>query len=296
MGASLCIVGTVVRNNKHIEGSDPAFLAKADFHSALKTGARAPDESLLFAANAHHHRGVGLLRQECRDNHGDAAGYFAAEPATRIFANENDFARIDVQPSREGRQCLESALSARVNVHLAVLPVGHRTARLEGLMADVWRDKCFVKYKRGIFETRVEVAIRPLVRRLAHRQTAVSGLGEVRIGPLEFRDRRRRATWRSHPDVAVSSWVRTTGPQRIERIDDKRKPLEINVNPFDRLRGGEFVGCRHRENRFALVQRLHRESPFAPLAGLNDCAVVGKSIGWSGKIVRRKNRPDAGHR
>ena len=159
MGASLCIVGTVVRNNKHIEGSDPAFLAKADFHSALKTGARAPDESLLFAANAHHHRGVGLLRQECRDNHGDAAGYFAAEPATRIFANENDFARIDVQPSRQGRQGLESALSARVNVYLAVLPVSHRTAWLKGLVADIWRDECFVQNKRGILEACVDVAI-----------------------------------------------------------------------------------------------------------------------------------------
>ena len=38
------------------------------------------------------------------------------------------------------------------------------------------------------------------------------------------------------------------------------------------------------------------EPAFAPLAGLDDCAVVGEGIGRRGKIVRRENRPHAGHR
>src|SRR5207244_81152 len=109
------------------------------------------------------------------------------------------------------------------------LPVSHCTPGLKGLMADVWRDECFVKNKRGIFETSVEVAIRPFVRRSAHRQTAVLGFGEVRIGPLEFRDCGLAAWW-SRPDVTVCSRVRPTGPQRIEGIHRERKPLEINLN------------------------------------------------------------------
>ena len=140
---------------------------------------------------AHHHRGIGLLRQKRGDNHGDTAGDLAAESAAGVFADENDFLRIHVQPARDGGQGLRGALSARVKVDLAVLPVSHRAAGLKGLMADVRRDERFVQNQRGILEACVEVAIRPFVGRFAHRQTAVLGFGEVRIGPLQFRDRGR---------------------------------------------------------------------------------------------------------
>ena len=79
---------------------------------------------------------------------------------------------------RDRRQRLGGALSPGVKVDLAVLPVSHRTARLKSLMADVWRDKCFVQHERGILEACVEVAIRPFIRRLAHRQTAVLGFAK----------------------------------------------------------------------------------------------------------------------
>ena len=162
-------------------------------------------------------------------------------------------------------------------------------------MADVWRDERFVQHERGILEACVEVAIRPFVRRFAHRQTAVLGFGEVRLGPLEFRDR-GLAAWRGRPDVTVRSRVRPTGPQRIEGIHHERKPLEINSNSFDCFGGGQFIDRGHGENRLALVHRLHSEPPLAPLAGLDYRPVVGEGVGWRGKIVRRENRSHTGHR
>ena len=164
-------------------------------------------------------------------------------------------------------------------------------------MAGVWRDERFVQHERGVLEARVEVAVRPCVGRLAHRQTALLVLSEVRLGPLEFRDFGLwRILWpRLHPDVAVGARVRPTRTQRVERIDDERQRLKINANLFDRCRGGEFVDRGHGENRFALIERLIGEPPFAPLAGFDHRAVVGEGIGRSGNVVCRQHRFDAGH-
>ena len=85
------------------------------------------------------------------------------------------------------------------------------------------------------------------------------------------------------------------GRKRVERIDDEGKPLKIDLNFFDRIRGGEFVDCGHGKNRFALIERLHGKAAFAPLAGLDHRAVVGKGIGRGGKIVRGENAFDPGH-
>ena len=97
------------------------------------------------------------------------------------------------------------------------------------------------------------------------------------------------------PDVAIRSRIRTAGPQGVERIDHERKRFEIDLNFLDRFGGGEFVDCGHGENRFALIDRLHGEAAFAPLAGLDHRAIVGKGVGRRGKIVRGENRFDAGH-
>ena len=80
------------------------------------------------------------------------------------------------------------ALSAGVNVDFAVLPVSHRAAGLEGLMAYVGRDERFVQHERGIFEACVEVAVGPIVPSLTHRQPPVLSLGKIRLGPLELGD------------------------------------------------------------------------------------------------------------
>ena len=213
---------------------------------------------------------------------------------------------LDAQPSRYRGDGLRGALRAGVNVDLAVLPVRHRGASLQGLVARVRRDERFVKHERGVLETRVEIAERPFIGRLAHRQLALFGLGEVRLGPLEFPDLGRRHRCRaarrirrrcgSHPDIALSSRIRPAGPQGFERIDDKRQRLEIDPNLFNRFGGSELVDRGHGENRLALVQRLHREPAISLLVCHDHGAVIGHAIGRSGEIVRGENRLDAWHR
>src|ERR1700722_1757677 len=111
-GIALCVVRTVVRYDEHIQSQDPPFFGKSDFHSTLKTGPRASDKRLLFTADPHHRRRVCLLRQQRRDNHGDAARDLAAESAARIFADENDLLRIHVQPSCDRGTSLRRTLSS----------------------------------------------------------------------------------------------------------------------------------------------------------------------------------------
>src|SRR5207244_12451709 len=132
---------------------------------------------------------------------------------------------------------------------------------LEGLMASVRRNERFVEHERGVLKTRVEVAVQPLVGRLAHWQTAVLVLTEVRLGPLELGDLR---LWRNlwpglHPHVAVGSRVGSAGTERFERIDDERKRVKINTNFFARFRGGKRAQRGHGENRFAPAERLHSQ-------------------------------------
>ena len=61
---ALRIVRTVVADDEHVDGGDPAFLREADFHAAMQAGARAADVMLFLAADAHHHRCADLLRKD----------------------------------------------------------------------------------------------------------------------------------------------------------------------------------------------------------------------------------------
>jgi hypothetical protein len=92
------------------------------------------------------------------------------------------------------------------------------------------------------------------------------------------------------------SGVRPAWPQRIERIDDKRKPLEIDLNSFDRLRGGHFVHRGHRQNRLAHIDRLLRQPSLCVLVRLDHRAVVGEAVARGGNFVGSKDSSDAGHR
>src|SRR6266568_8813346 len=65
---AICVVGTVVRDDEHVERDDPPVLGKADFHPPQQTGPGAADESLLLPADPHHHRRIRLLRYERRNN------------------------------------------------------------------------------------------------------------------------------------------------------------------------------------------------------------------------------------
>src|SRR5580704_4334683 len=230
------VVGAVVADNVHIEGRDPAFLGETYFHPPEQTGTPATDVMFLLTANAHHDRGVGFFRQERGNHQRDVSCYLAAKSATGVFADEHDIAGVDAEPSPDRGDSLRGALGARVNVDLAVLPVCHRGAGLEALVARVWRDKCLIKDQRRVFQARIDIANRPLFTRLAHRQAAFLGILEILMGPLERlegwrRHSRPRAAGPcrrrcgSHPDVPINSCVRAAGPQTYQRIDDERQRL-----------------------------------------------------------------------
>ena len=94
--------------------------------------------------------------------------------------------------------------------------------------------KGFIQNERGILKPGVEVSIRPFVGRFAHRQAALFEFREVRLGPFEFFDLggavpggRDWGLTQTFPSVLR---VRAAGPQRVQRIDDERKPLKIDLN------------------------------------------------------------------
>ncbi len=133
-------------------------------------------------------------------------------------------------------------------------------------MAHVRRDERFIQHERGVFETCVEIAPGPFVGRLAHRQTALALFGEIGVGPFQLSDHGCGGARSRDPDVAVRARVRSAGAQCIERIDGKRKPFEVYANSFDGFGRRQFIDRGHREYRFALIDRLHGETAFAPLA------------------------------
>src|SRR5689334_20085749 len=115
-----------------------------------------------------------------------------------------------MQPARDGCDRLNRALRRAVQIELAVLPVRHRRARLERLVTGVRRDERFVEYERSLFEAGFDVAVLPLVRRLARGQTTLTEFLEVVLGPLQFGDirgrwRLARLRRRPHPGVALGA-------------------------------------------------------------------------------------------
>jgi uncharacterized protein len=190
-------------------------LEKPTLRPAQDARPRAADEGLFLAADAHHHRGIGLLREQRRNDQRDAARDLAAESAARIFADEDDLTAVDIQPTGDGRHCLDRALRAGVHVDLPVLPIRHRTARLERLVAGVRRNEGLIEDQRGLLETRVNVAIRPVIRPFPHGQTALPDFVKLRLGPLKLLKCRGLPALRSAPDVSADSGIDPTGPQGI---------------------------------------------------------------------------------
>ena len=85
------------------------------------------------------------------------------KPPPVYIADDHDVARIDADPLGHGRDRLHRALRRAVHIELAVLPVGHRAPRLERLVAHVGCDEGFVEHQRGVLESAIDVAVRPLV-------------------------------------------------------------------------------------------------------------------------------------
>jgi hypothetical protein len=299
----------VVLQQKEIEGGDAAVGAEAHPGAARHVRAGMADVVLLLAADAHHDRRVGFLRQQGGDRHRHGAAALAAEAAARVLGDEHDVGRVETHPARQRVERAHRALRRPVQEQLAVLPVRHRAARLERLMARRLHDERLVEHERGAAESRVDVAVGPLLGRLAHRQLAVAGGGEVLFGPLQRADLRPvpcralqvpcAGSARGRPDVASRAGVRTVRPEALERIGHERQRLEIERDAFYRFGGGEFVDGRDGQNRLALELRLVREGRNVGEGGVGE--IVGREDGTHAGQRHGRGRVDApdarvGHR
>ena len=150
-------------------------------------------------------------------------------------------------------------------------------------MAGGLHDEGFVEDERGVLEAGVEIAVRPLLGRLAHRQRCRRGASAKScVGPLQRLDLRARrrsvgagpAGGAGIPDVAFESRVGAAGPQALDRIDDERQRLEIEVDPLDRLGGGQLVDGGDGENRLALIERLVGQRALGAAAGRGRSSAV----------------------
>ncbi len=87
------------------------------------------------------------------------------------------------------------------------------------------------------------------------------------------------------PRCFLPPWIWPAGPQRFERINHKRKRLEIDLEFFQSLPRSEFVNGSHGENRLALIQWFHWSVRVRSSVGFDYSAVVGQAIGWRRKFI-----------
>ena len=100
-----------------------------------------------------------FLRKQRRDDVGDRARSLRSVTAAAVLADEHDVLRLQLQPAHDRHDRLHGALRRQMDVELAVLPVRHRRARLEALMAGVRRHERFVEDERRLLEAGLEVAV-----------------------------------------------------------------------------------------------------------------------------------------
>src|SRR2546425_5245571 len=189
---ALRVVRTVVADRVHVDGRDAAIFSEAGLDAREDTGPRAADEVLFLARDAHHHRCVRFLRQQGRNRHEDRPRNLAAEAASGVLADDVHLVRLNAGPARNRRDRLDRALRRAVEIQLAVLPVRHRRARFEGLMARRLRHEGFVHHEAGFLEAFLDVAEPPFVCRLAERQLTIAGVLEIVVSPLPDGDLRSR--------------------------------------------------------------------------------------------------------
>ena len=156
--------------------------------------------------------------------------------------------------------------------------------RVEGLVED----------EVGLLEAFLDIAEHERVGRLAHGQSALGGLGEVGVGPLQVHDLQRRSG--AGVDVALRAGVRAAGPQAVERVDHEGQRLVVDLNEVDGVGGHGLVDGGDRENRLALVDGLVGERDLggsgggggAGGAGCPATAAGGGGAGGGGKSLARR--------
>ncbi len=137
-GVALIRVRPAIRDGAQIHRGDPAVLAEPDAGAQMDARPRAADVVFFFARNAHQDRPAArFLREQCGNRHRVRARNLSAESAARVLADDDDlilFFGLESDPLRDGRSRPRHRLRRPVQIELAVLPVGHRRARLHRLM------------------------------------------------------------------------------------------------------------------------------------------------------------------
>ena len=254
-------------------------------------GARAADVVLFLAADAHHHRRVGLLRQQRRNRHRHGAGAFAAEAAAAVLADEHDVRRRRCRPSSPAdRPCGRRSASSRADTAC-------RSASRPSRCAFPSADGRWTARRRSRRRRRAAF-LKPASRSPYDHSSgalpigsAPSGAdGEILVGPLQRLDlrprrrarRARRRRRRREPDVAFDAAPLAPPGRRLSTGSTTNgSGSRSSVDALDRLGGRDLVDRGDGENRLALIERL----------------VGQRALGAAqvGQIVGGEDRLDAGH-
>lgn len=148
--------------------------------------------------------------------------------------------------------------------------------------------KALVEHDRRVPEAGLEVAVRPLVVDLSHRQLAVGRGGEVGVGPLDLGD-----ALAAHHRVAVQAGVGAVRPQALERVEHERERLEVQLDLPDRVLCDRLVHRGQRGDRLAHEVRRVGEDGVARRGDLGH-VVVGQDRDHTFHRERRRG-VDASH-
>ncbi len=241
----------VLLHDVEVGGDELAVLAEAELDVALEARTRAADAVFLHAGDAVHHRPVDLLRHQRGDRHVGIAGDLAAEAAAAELGDEDEVVRLDADQAGDVGHRRGVALVRAVEDALAALPTGEGGARLHAVVRVARGDEAFLDDELRRLEAGVDVAVGPLLRRLAERHLVVARGGEVAGIPFH-----RLQVDLGGRDIAVRARIGAAGEQAFQRIGDVGKLLEVDLDRFDRLRRDLFRLGGHREDRLADIEGL----------------------------------------
>ncbi len=184
------------------------------------------------------------------------------KPPPQYSAISDDLRGIDSDHlGHDGSGALRR-LGRRMDVELAVLPVRHAAPGLERVMRLRLMINGLVEGVVRVRERLVDVvADRPLGVGRAHGKLVLGFFREILGGPLDLLD-----LVPILEGVSSVSGIGTARPQALERIDDERKGLEIDLDLLDGEGRRVLVDRRDREDGLALVHRLVGEGSFVERA------------------------------
>jgi hypothetical protein len=226
----LRIVRAAVAHREHVEGSDPAVFGEADLHAAPHARPRAPDGVLFLAADAHHHRRVQLLRKQRGNDHRHPPVILLPNPPPVYSLMNTILSSMFIHFAMAGTVCAVLCVP-ECRKQLAVLPVSHRRARLQALVAHIGRREGLVQNSAAFLKP---ASMSPYdhssgawpIGNCPWSYSAKSSsvhFSSVNCGP----GRRRRGP---HPHIAVLARIRAARPQALQRIDAKRQRLKIDLD------------------------------------------------------------------